>query len=81
MGIRLVKAMKCKDCDVDMEELFDNLLRKLPARFASWTENMTVLVRGYFVTKDDKKVSLYVCPKCGKIQGELVAKAPKRMVE
>lgn len=52
--------MKCKDCDVDMEELF--------------TENMTVLVRGYFVTKDDKKVSLYVCPKCGKVQGEFYKK-------
>lgn len=59
--------MKCKDCNANMEELF--------------TENMTVLVRGYFVTKDGKKVSLYICPKCGKIQGELAAKAPKRMVE
>lgn len=56
--------MKCKDCDVDMEELF--------------TENMTVLSRGYFVTKDGKIVSLCICPKCGKVQGELAAKAPKK---
>lgn len=47
--------MKCKDCNADMEEFF--------------TENMAVLVRGYFVTKDGKTVSLYICPKCGRIQG------------
>lgn len=57
-------VMKCKDCNVDMEELFE--------------ENMAVLVRGYFVTKDGKMVSLYVCPKCGRVQGELVAEAPKK---
>lgn len=39
---------------------------------------MAVLSRGYFVTKDGKIVSLYVCPKCGRVQGELAAEAPKR---
>lgn len=48
--------MKCKDCNADMEEFFG--------------ENMAVSVRGYFVTKDGKIVSLYVCPKCGRVQGE-----------
>lgn len=52
--------MKCKDCNADMEEIF--------------TENMAVPVRGYFVTKDGKVVSLYICPKCGKVQGEFYKK-------
>ena len=66
--------MKCKDCDTDMKELFDNLLRKLPARSASWEENMAVPVRGEFVTREGKIVSLYVCPKCGRVQGEFYKK-------
>ena len=41
--------MKCKDCNVDMEELS--------------IENMAVLVRDYFITEDGKMVSLYICPK------------------
>lgn len=45
--------MKCKDCNADMEELFE--------------ENMVVPSRGYFVTKDGRKVSLCICLKCGKI--------------
>lgn len=47
--------MKCKDCNADMEELFE--------------ENMVVPVRGEFVTKEGKIVSLYVCPKCGRVEG------------
>lgn len=54
---RLVRVMKCKDCNADMEEFFE--------------ENMAVPVRGEFVTREDKIVSLYVCPKCGKVQGEV----------
>ena len=68
--------MKCKDCDADMEELLDNLLRKLPARSASWEENMAVLVRGYFVAKNGRRVSLCICPKCGRVQGEWAIDSP-----
>lgn len=60
--------MKCKDCNADMEELFE--------------ENMAVLVRGYFVAKNGRRVFLYICPKCGRVQGELAAdasqEAPKK---
>ena len=48
--------MKCKDCDTDMKELFE--------------ENLYVPCRSYFVTKDGERMSLYVCPKCGRVQGE-----------
>ena len=44
---------------------------------ADMEENMAVPVRGEFVTREGKIVSLYVCPKCGKVQGEVAAKAPK----
>ena len=44
--------MKCKDCNADMEEILE--------------ENMAVPVRGEFVTREGKIVSLYVCPKCGR---------------
>lgn len=54
--------MKCKDCNADMEELF--------------TENMAVLVRGYFVAKNGRRVSLCICPKCGKVQGEWAIDSP-----
>ena len=56
--------MKCKDCNADMEEILE--------------ENMAVPVRGEFVTREGKIVSLYVCPECGKVQGELAAEAPKK---
>ena len=35
---------------------------------------MVVPSRGYFVTKDGKVVSLYVCLKCGRVQGEFFKK-------
>ena len=62
--------MKCKDCNADMEEILNNLLRKLPARYASQEENLYVPCKSYFITEDGEMVSLYICPKCGKVQGE-----------
>ena len=41
---------------------------------ADMEENMAVPVRGEFVTREGKIVSLYVCPKCGKVQGEFYKK-------
>lgn len=49
-------SIKCKDCNADMEELFE--------------ENMAVLVRGYFVAREGKMVSLYICPKCGRVAAD-----------
>lgn len=43
--------MKCKDCNVDMEEII--------------AENVYVPCNGYFRTKEGKTVFLYICPKCG----------------
>lgn len=54
------KAPICKDCGTEMEEIYE--------------ENLYVPCNGYFRTKDGKIVSLYVCPKCGRVQGEFFKK-------
>lgn len=49
--------MKCNKCDSDMKKFFE--------------ENLYVPCKSYFITEDGERVSLYVCPKCGKVQGEV----------
>lgn len=48
--------MKCKDCNADMKKFFE--------------ENLYVPCKSYFITEDGEQIFLYVCPKCGKVQGE-----------
>lgn len=55
--------MKCNKCDSDMKKFFE--------------ENLYVPCKSYFITEDGEMVSLYVCPKCGKVQGELAADSPR----
>lgn len=48
--------VKCRNCGSDVKKFFE--------------ENMYVPCKSYFITEDGERISLYVCPKCGRVQGE-----------